>query len=130
VTKDSRTSATAAAEQGAATGDRHPTIVYWHRELPPLEAEVLGEHTIEATSSRVPGTISHRDDLWGVCYENLMDQARIRLEQEVARLGGHYAHVFDEAVDIRRDEMAGEAWLRGRFSYVLYRRPSTVEPAC
>jgi hypothetical protein len=99
-------------------------VVYWHRELPPLDAEILDEHTIEATSCRVPGTIAHRDDLWRTCYESLMAQTRIRLEQEVIRLGGHYAHVFDEAIDIRRDEVKGEAWLRGRFSYVLYRRPS------
>jgi hypothetical protein len=102
-------------------------VVFWHRELPPLDAVIVGEHTIEATSSRVPGTIAHRDDLWRTCYQNLMAQARIRLEQEVARLGGHYAHVFDEAIDIRRDEAKGEAWLRGRFSYILYRRPSTSE---
>ena len=101
-------------------------VAYWHRELPPLDAEILAEHTIEATSCRVPGTIAHRDDLWRTCYENLMAQTRIRLEQEVARLGGHYAHVFDEAIDIRRDEAKGEAWLRGRFSYVLYRRPSAT----
>lgn len=100
-------------------------VVYWHRDLPPLEAEIVDEHTIEATSSRVPGTIAHRDDLWQVCYDDLMTQTQVRLEQEVVRLEGHYAHIFDEAIDIRRDEARGEAWLRGRFSYVLYRRPST-----
>jgi hypothetical protein len=98
-------------------------VVYWHRELPPVDAEIAGEHTVEAASRRVPGTIAHREDLWRECYEDLMTQARIRLEQEVARLGGHYAHVLDEAIDMRRDEAKGEAWLRGRFSYVLYRRP-------
>ena len=96
-------------------------VVYWHRELPPLEAEVVGSHTIEATSERVPGTIAHRDDLWQVCYDSLMAQARMRLEQEVVRLGGQYAHVFDEAIDTRRDEAKGEAWLHGRFDYILYR---------
>jgi hypothetical protein len=99
-------------------------VVYWHRELPPVEAEIVSEHTVEATSSRVPGTIGHRDDLWRVCYDDLMAQTRMRLEQEVARLGGHYAHVFDEAIDIKRDEAEGVAWLHGRFSYVMYRRPS------
>jgi hypothetical protein len=97
-------------------------VTYWHRELPPFEAEIVGEHTVEATSSRVPGTIARRDDLWRSCYDDLMNQARIRVEQEVARLGGHYAHVFDEAIDVRRDEAKNEAWLRGRFSYMLYRR--------
>jgi hypothetical protein len=96
-------------------------VVYWHRELPPLEAEVVASHTIEATSERVPGTIAHRDDLWQMCYDSLMAQAKMRLEQEVVRLGGHYAHVFDEAIDTRRDETKGEAWLHGQFDYILYR---------
>jgi len=98
-------------------------IVYWHRELPPLDAEILGEYTVDATSRHVPGTIAHRDELWRLCYEDLMMRTRTRLEQEVARLGGHYAHVFDESIDVRRDDAKGEAWLGGRFSYVLYRRP-------
>jgi len=104
-------------------------IAYWHRELPPIDAEILGEYTVEATSSHVPGTLAHRDDLWRVCYEDLMARARARLEQEVARLGGDYAHVFDEFIDIRRDEAKGEAWLAGRFSYVLYQRPSSGRSA-
>lgn len=97
-------------------------IVYWHRELPPLDGDPIGEHTIEADSRRVPGTVAHRDDLWQVCHGDLMAQARLRTEQEVARLGGHYAHVFDEAVDSRRDDVKNEAWLHGRFDFVLYRR--------
>ena len=63
-------------------------------------------------------------ELWDRCYEELMANTQARLVQEVARLGGHYAHVRDESIDIRHDEVAGEAWLRGRFSYVLYRRPA------
>ena len=78
----------------------------------------------EATSGRVPGTISHRNELWDRCYLELMSNTQIRLAQEVARLGGHYAHVRDESIDIRHDHQAGEAWLHGRFSYMLYRRPS------
>lgn len=103
----------------ADTGEK---VTYWHLELPPLTADIVGEHTVEATSNRVPGTIARRDDLWRVCYDNLMNQATSRVEQEVARLGGDYAHVFDEAIDVRRDDAKNEAWLRGRFSYVLYRR--------
>jgi hypothetical protein len=99
-------------------------IVYWHRELPPLNAELMAEHTVEATSSRVASTISHRDELWDRCYVELMEHAEIRLVQEIARLGGDYAHVCNESIDIRHDDAAGEAWLHGRFSYVLYRRPS------
>lgn len=99
-------------------------IIYWHRDLPPFEAESIGEHTLEATSSRVPGTISHRDELWNRCYEELMSNAASRLEQEIARLGGHYAHVLDEHIDPRHNDATGEAWLQGRFSYMLYRRPT------
>lgn len=98
--------------------------VYWHRDLPPLDAEFMAEHTIEATSGRVPGTISHRDDLWGRCYQELMASTNARLVQEIARFGGHYARVHDETIDIRHDDVAGEAWLHGRFSYMLYRRPA------
>ena len=99
-------------------------VVFWHRDMPPLAAEAVGEYVVEATSGRVPGTISHRDELWDRCYHELMSNVEKRLSQEVARLGGHYAHVFDEAIDTRRDDAAGEAWLRGRFAYMLYRRPS------
>jgi hypothetical protein len=105
------------------TGDDEEKIVYWHRDLPPLEAELIGEHTVEATSSRVPGTIAHRDELWDRCYRELMVAAESRLVQEVARLGGDFAHVHDEAIDPRHDDAAGEAWLHGCFNYMLYRRP-------
>jgi hypothetical protein len=97
--------------------------VFWHRELPPLEAEAIGEHTVESTSERVPGTLAHRDEIWDRCYADLMAQTRARLEQEIARLGGHFAHVLEESVDTRHDDARGEAWLRGRFTYVLYRLP-------
>jgi hypothetical protein len=95
-------------------------IVYWHRDLPPLIAEVMGEHTIEATSARVEGTIAHRDELWDRCYRDLMAQAGIRLEQEVQRLNGQFAHVLGEVIEARRDDAKGETWLQGRFTYVLY----------
>ena len=107
--------------------DTTPKIVYWHRELPPLEAEIMGEHTLEATSARIEGTLAHRDELWDRCYQDLMNKARVRLEQEVERLGGHYAHILDEVVDARRDDVTGQAWLSGRYTYVLYRRPSGKE---
>ena len=99
-------------------------VVYWHRSLPPLEAELAGEHTIEANSARVPGTLAHRDELWDECYRGLMAAAEHRLMQEVARLGGHFAHVHDEHVTPKHDDVAGEAWLLGRFDYMLYRRPA------
>ena len=94
-------------------------VAYWHRELPPVDAEFLGEHTVEATSSHVASTLAARDDLWDRCYRELITEVNARLEQEVMRLGGDYAHVRTESVDTRRNEAAGEAWLHGRFGYAL-----------
>jgi hypothetical protein len=98
--------------------------IYWHSELPPVEAEAMGEHLVEATSLRVPGTLAHRDELWDSCYKDLMRRTHTRLEQEIVRLGGNYAHVLSEAVDSRHDGGSGENWLHGRFSYMLYRQPA------
>jgi hypothetical protein len=36
-------------------------------------------------------------------------------------LGGRYAHVLDKSIDARHDAATDEAWLRGRFAYVMYR---------
>ncbi len=102
--------------------DPNEKIVFWHRELPPCDAEPMGDHTIEATSGRVPGTLEHRDELWHRCYRELMDRARVRFGQEIARLGGDYAHVLNEEIEPRHDDKTGEAWMYGRFDYELYRR--------
>lgn len=96
-------------------------VVFWHRDLPPLDAEPDGEHTVEATSLRVPGTIAHRDELWTRCEQDLMARTDARLRAEVTRLGGRYAHVRHEVVDAHHDDAKGEAWLAGRFTYTLYR---------
>lgn len=101
-------------------------VVFWHRELPPLQAEAIGEHVLEATSQHVPGTLAHRDEIWDQCYADLMAQTRRRLVQEIDRLGGDFAHVLRESVDSRHDEARGEAWLRGRFTYMLYRLPKAA----
>jgi hypothetical protein len=95
--------------------------IYWHRELPPSDGEAIEEHRAEAVSGRMPGTLAHRDELWSQCYEDLMAQARIRLGQEVDRLGGKYAHVLSESVDSKHDPASSEAWLHGVFTYMLYR---------
>jgi hypothetical protein len=113
----------------SAIGTNGGKIIYWHRELPPFSAEAVAEHVIEATSSRVPGTLVDRDELWGQCYEQLMSCTATRLEQEVVRLGGQYAHVLDESIDSRHDGATGEAWLHGRFTYMLYRQPVKNIPA-
>ena len=96
------------------------TVIFWHRELPPPDAQAIAEHTLEAQSSRVRGSFTHRDELWDSCYADLMVNTRERLKQEIVRLGGRYAHVLTEQVDIRHDYRTGEAWLHGCFTYMLY----------
>ena len=96
--------------------------IYWHRQLPPLDAEVMGEHALEATSNRVRASLACRDELWDSCYRNLMDTVEDRLRQEIRRLGGDYAHVTSESIDSRHNDATGEAWLHGRIDYALYRR--------
>jgi hypothetical protein len=96
-------------------------VVFWHRELPPLDAELAGEHTVEAVSGRVRDQGGRRDELWSRCRDELMARASERIREEISRLGGRYAHVLDEAIDPRHDASTGEAWLHGRFTYVLYR---------
>jgi len=61
--------------------------IYWHRELPPYDAQPMGEHIVEATSSPVPDTIARRDELWNRCRDDLMAKARERLTEEMVRLG-------------------------------------------
>jgi hypothetical protein len=48
-------------------------------------------------------TIERHGELWHRCYATLTQPTQFRLEQEIARLGGHYAHVIDEHVDSRRN---------------------------
>lgn len=105
-------------------------VVFWHRDLPPLDAVVMAEHTVEANSDRVPGTLAHRSDLWDVCYQQLMTHASERVTAEVTRLGGGYARVHGESIGAKHDDVAGEAWLHGTFTYLLYSAgpPATVLP--
>ena len=84
---------------------------------------MMAEHTVEANSSRVPGTLAHRDELWEQCYRELMANAGIRIADEMARLGGNYAHVRGESLGAKHDDVAGEAWLHGVFTYMLYGSP-------
>ena len=100
---------------------QQPRTVYWHRELPPIEVDPIAEHTVEADSRRVPGTIAHRDELWNECLTDLFTVAQARLNQEIARLGGRCAHVLSEHIEIKRDAVTDEAWMHGRFIYMLYR---------
>jgi hypothetical protein len=94
--------------------------IYWHRELPPIDASPMGEHVVEASSPRLPGTIAARDELWSRCERALATAVELRLSQEVSRLGGRFAHVLDERIEAKRDPVLNEAWLHGRYTYVLY----------
>jgi hypothetical protein len=94
--------------------------IYWHRELPPADGQPMGEHVVEASSSRVPDTIAHRDELWNGCEAELMASARTRLSEEIHRLGGRFAHVLSESIETRHNPATGEAWLHGCFTYMLY----------
>lgn len=103
-----------------ASSAAEPKAIYWHRELPPFDAQPMGEHVVEASSTHVPDTIARREELWGRCETELMANARERLREEIARLGGHYAHVLDESIETRHNPCSGETWLYGRFTYMLY----------
>jgi len=105
-------------------------IVYWRRELPPLSEQLEGEHEITATSERVHLSWDERDALWSRCYDHLMANARARIVQEVERLGGSCAHVLEEAITAKQDDVTGEFWLAGTFRYVMYvHPPAPVTPA-
>jgi hypothetical protein len=98
----------------------NPEVVFWLRELPPLAATPIGEHVVEASSERVLSTLAHRDELWTICHADLLEQAERRVCQEIVRLGGRYAHVISESIEPHRDAATDQAWLQGRFIYMLY----------
>ena len=95
--------------------------IFWHRDLPPADAQPLGAHVVEATSDHVPGKFGHMDEQWGVCYETLMSSVRRRLTDEITRLGGTCAHVLQETIEARHNDVVGDAWLHGRFEYMLFK---------
>ena len=96
--------------------------VFWHRQLPPLTAEAIAEHTVDADSDHVAGAFVRGDVVWSRCFNDLMTRTETRLIQEIERLGGDFAHVHDESIVPRHNDSTGESWLHGRFTYMLYRR--------
>ena len=42
----------------AKEADLKVRMTYWHRDLPPIDAQPMGEHIIEADSPRIAGTIA------------------------------------------------------------------------
>jgi hypothetical protein len=105
-----------------STAGQETQVIYWHGQLPPVDAEPISEHVVEATSARVKADLAGRGALWDGCHDDLMTRLEDRLRQEVTRLGGDYAHVLEEAIDSQRDDSTGEAWLHGRLNYSLLRR--------
>ncbi len=101
--------------------DTSKQVVFWHRALPPLDAEPLGEHCVEADSGHVQDTLAHRNELWEDCRLDLVAAATRRIDQEVARLGGRFAHVRDERIEVKHDAVQSDAWMHGRYTYMLYR---------
>jgi len=108
-------------EEQVKTAIQNEQRIYWHREVPPLAADAMAEHTLEAVSRQVAGMLVHRDELWSGCYDDLMARAAARLIQEMARLGGDCAHVHAESITPKHDPATGTSWLHGRFTYMLYR---------
>jgi hypothetical protein len=102
-----------------------PRVVYWHHELPPLGAEIEDEHALDATSNRVPLSMTHHDQLWGECRQALTRAVEARLTQEVARQKGLFAHIVDEHVEPKINHASSEYWLEGRYTYLMYIRPKT-----
>jgi len=61
-----RPRSSAGRERGS--DDPRSRFVYWHRDLPPLDGELLDEHVLEAKSDRVPGSIERDGELWDHCH--------------------------------------------------------------
>jgi hypothetical protein len=84
-----------------------------------LQLETEKTHCEPSLPVRMPGRNARTSP---AVRGELMDRARFRLEQEIARLRGDYAHVLTEEIEPRHDDRTGEAWVYGRFDYELYRR--------
>ena len=74
----------------------------------PFDGEAIGNHVIEQSSRRVPGTLAHRDELWNQRSEDVMDRIRIfRAEEEIARLGDNYSSALAESLNSKHDAVNG-----------------------
>ncbi len=95
--------------------------IFWHGDLPPLEAEMLDEHWVVARSDAVKYRFDHKTELWAQCVDSLRVNLEHRLGQEIRRLGGDYAHILDERVVPKIDHESDTYCLEGRYDYVLFR---------
>ena len=94
--------------------------VYFRRELPPLSESIEGEHIVEADSPHIPLS-SHPDEVWERGSDPLTAELVHRIEQELTRQGGSCAHIVDEVIEPHADYATSTMWLRGRYTYVMYR---------
>jgi hypothetical protein len=53
-----------------STTGQETQVIYWHGQLPPLDAEPNGEHIVEADSNRVKGDLASRGALWDQCHDD------------------------------------------------------------
>jgi len=72
------TSPSATAQESLLTRPDDAPRVYWHRELPPARAEIMGEHVLEATSERVQGSLAHRDEIVALAWTELATTPPLR----------------------------------------------------
>lgn len=94
--------------------------IFWYHELPPLSAQVLDTHVLEAQSDPIPWRFADRETLWAESQPSLDAAVRERLTQELDRLGAAYAHVVDEHIEEHTDPATATFELRGRYDYVAY----------
>ena len=102
--------------------DLDKACIYWHRELPPIDAELTGEYVLEATSDRVRGSLAHRGELWDRAYHELMERTETRLKQEIGRLAATTL-TFCVNPSTVGTTMRQVKRLHGLFTHVLYRPP-------
>ena len=51
-------------------------VIYWRRDLPPLEAEQIGDHVVEADSRHVKEDLSERGTLWDQRHDDVIGASR------------------------------------------------------
>ena len=63
--------------------------IFWHADLPPLEAELVDEYRVIARSERIEYRFDRRTELWHRCVDSLRENLEHRIGQELDRMGSH-----------------------------------------
>ena len=96
-------------------------VVYWHRELPPRDADPIGSHTIEAISDQRTGTFVRRDIRVGSLLSSA-DGAHRRPDRTGNRPAGRRLRARAGRPSSRGMTTApAKPGCTGRFDYELYR---------